>query len=514
MNTSVPRLLTERPRFRSETTAVRAAPRLCAGLSAALLLVACSSSGGPAPSAAPLSPAPATVADGAAVQAWTTTGDKSKLLAPESAGRFGNGAARPLQIAVDANQRFQVMAGFGASITDASGWLIQQRMSAAQRNALLSELFGRGPGGIGLDFTRLTIGASDFSRSHYSLNDRPPGQADPELVHFSIEANRGDVLPVVKQALAVNPQLQVMASPWSAPGWMKTTDSLVKGSLRPDRYDAFARYLVRYVQAYAAEGIPIFALTVQNEPHFEPDDYPGMRVEAQARAALIGQHLGPLLAREKLKVQLIDWDHNWDVPESPLAVLADPVARAFVAGVGWHCYVDEKYLTNQSVVRNAFPEKDVWLTECSGGEWKPVWAERLPWTVRNLIINSTRHWARGVQMWNLALDENHGPHLGGCKDCRGVVTIHSATGEVTRNLEYYALAHASKFVRLGAQRIASSAGSDGLDTVAFRNTDDGSVVLLVCNSAVSERSFSIVFGGQTLQASLARESVATYVWKP
>lgn len=492
-------------------TTPRSTTRPWPALAGLALLAACST-GSPDPSRPAQSASSA--ATGPAVEMWTTTGDKSKLLAREAAGTFGNSGAQPLTIDVDASQRFQTMTGFGASVTDATAWLMMRSMTPDQRTALLTELFGRGPGGIGLDFTRLTIGASDFSRHHYTLNDLPPGQTDLALDKFSIDVYRTELLPVMKQAMAINPQLQVMASPWSAPAWMKTSDSLIKGQLRPDRYDVFARYLVRYVQAFAAEGVPVFSLTVQNEPHFEPDDYPGMRVEAPARAALIGQHLGPQLARAGLKVQIVDWDHNWDVPESPLAVLADPVARSFVSGVGWHCYVDEKLLPNQSVVRDAYPDKDVWLTECSGGEWKPVWSERFPWTVRNLIVRTTRHWARGVQMWNLALDEKFGPHKGGCKDCRGVVTINSVTGAVTRNLEYYALAHASKFVRQGAQRIESSAGTDGLDTVAFRNTDDGSVVLLVCNSASSERRFTVRSGGQTLQATLARESVATYVWRP
>lgn len=470
------------------------------------LLAACGSGG------VPLSTAP--VAQGPRIESWTTTGDKAKLLAHETGPAFGNAATLALHVEVDAQTRYQTMVGFGAAITDATAWLMMQRQSEAQRTALLNELFGRGEGGVGFNFTRLTIGASDFSRQHYSFDDMPPGQTDFALANFSIDAQRADLLPVVRQALAINPGLQVMASPWSAPGWMKTSDSLIKGSLRPDRYDAFARYLLRYVQAFAAEGVPIFALTVQNEPHFEPGNYPGMRVDAAARAEFVGRHLGPLLAQQGAKVQIIEWDHNWDEPQAPLAVLADPVARPYVAGVGWHCYVSETLLPNQSVVRDAHPDKDVWLTECSGGEWKPLWSERLPWTVRHLVIGATRHWARGVQMWNLALDENHGPHLGGCSNCRGVVTIDSSTGAVTRNLEYYAFAHASKFVRPGAQRIASSAGRDSLDNVAFRNADDGSIVLIVNNSAASDQRFSVRAGGRTVQLSLARESVATYVWKP
>jgi glucosylceramidase len=457
-----------------------------------------------------LQAAPVDAGAGPAVEVWTTTGDKTRLLARETGLAFGGAAPLPLTIEVDADQRYQTMVGFGASITDASAWLIQHRMNPAQREALMQELFGRGEHGIGFEFTRLTIGASDFSRHHYSLDDRPAGQSDPTLAHFSIEPNRAELLPVVKQALRVNPGLQVMASPWSAPGWMKTSDSLIKGSLRPDMYDAFSRYLLRYVDAYAAEGVPIFALTVQNEPHFEPDDYPGMRVDSAARAELIGRHLGPLLAQRGLRTQVFDWDHNWDEPAAPLAVLADPVARSYVSGVAWHCYVGNVQV--QAAVHDAYPDKDAWFTECSGGEWKPHWPETLPWMVRNLVIGATRGWARGVLMWNLALDEQHGPHLGGCRDCRGVVTIDSRSGEVTRNLEYYALAHASKFVRPGAHRIASTATVGEIETVAFQNPD-GSIALLALNSAPAERRFSVRFRGRSFGYTLPRESVATFVWR-
>ena len=470
----------------------------------AALLAACSSK------------AVAPQANGAAgpvAEVWITTGDKTRLLVRD-ADRPMAAATGTATIEIDDTRRYQTMAGFGASITDASAWLIRHRMSASQRDALMAELFGRGPGGVGFDLTRLTIGASDFSRSHYTFADLPPGQSGGAMARFSLAPQRDDVLPVVRQARSINPGLQVMASPWSAPGWMKTNGSLIKGALRPDMREAFAHYLVNYVEAMAAEGVPIFALTVQNEPHFEPDDYPGMRVDAAARAALVGRYLGPLLLQRGLRTQVIDWDHNWDEPASPLAVLADPVARRHVSGVGWHCYASDTLLPNQSVVRDAHPDKDVWLTECSGGEWKPHWPETLPWMTRTLIIGAARHWARGVLMWNLALDEHHGPHLGGCKDCRGMVTIDSRSGEVTRNIEYYAFAHASKFVRAGAQRIASSPGADGLDNVAFRNADDGSIVLIVCNSTTMPRRFTVAHRGRLLEYTLDRESIATLTWRP
>ncbi|WP_454259179.1 glycoside hydrolase family 30 protein [Pseudoxanthomonas mexicana] len=412
---------------------------------------------------------------------------------------------------VDDTQRFQEIVGFGASLTDSSAWLIQHTLDARQRDALLEELFGREGNGLGLSFSRLTIGASDFSRHHYSLNDTPDGMPDPDLKHFSIDQNRGDVIPVARAMLAINPQLKIMASPWSAPGWMKDSNSLIQGRLLPQYYDVFSRYLLRYVDAYAAEGIPIFALTVQNEPDYEPKDYPGMRLNAPARARLIGDHLGPMIARRDSGPLIFDWDHNWDKPEEPMGVLSDPVAGNYVDAVAWHCYGGD--VAAQSPVHDAFPDKDAYMTECSGGDWEPVRSGGLPLQMKNIIIRSMRHWARGALFWNLALDENNGPYAGGCHTCRGVVTIDSRTGEITRTDEYYALAHASRFVRPGAHRIASSGPTDDLDNVAFRNADDGSLVLLVSNSAIQPRRFSVAHGERRFAYTLPARSVATFVWR-
>ena len=444
------------------------------------------------------------------VQVWITTSDRTQALSPGATPRSPQSGRPPVHIAIDPAQRYQSMLGFGASITDASAWLIQHRMSPSQRDQLLHALFGREGDAAGFDFTRLTIGASDFSRSHYSLDDMPKGRTDPGLARFSIEPNRGDVIPVTRAALAVNPQLKVMASPWSAPGWMKTSDSLIKGTLRPRYYDAFARYLVRYVDAYAAEGIPIFALTIQNEPAFEPDNYPGMRLSARARAQVIGRHLGPMLAARAQPVEIFDWDHNWDKPEEPLAVLGDPVASKYVSAVAWHCYGGD--VSAQSRVHDAFPDKDAYHTECSGGDWEPVKSGGLTLQARNLIVGTTRNWARGVLFWNLALDENRGPHAGGCDTCRGVVTIDSRTGRYQPTDDYYALAHASRFVRRGALRIGSSAGRDEVDNVAFLNPD-GRLALVVVNSAAQERTFSVAGGGARFAYTLPRKSLATFVWQ-
>lgn len=447
---------------------------------------------------------------GPIVQAWVTTTDRTKLLSREADVSFADIAPLSANIDVDSSVQYQEMVGFGAAITDAASWLIQNKMDANQRTALLQELFDSTTG-LGLSFTRLTIGASDFSRTHYSFDDVPAGQTDLTLAHFSIDANRAEVLPLVKSALALNPNLRVMASPWSAPGWMKTTDSLIKGSLRPEAYEAFSEYVLHYIEAYAAEGVPIYAITLQNEPHFEPGDYPGMRLDPAARTRLIGQYIGPRLAQRGLNTRILDWDHNWDEPTSPLTVLADETAHSYIDGVAWHCYGGE--VSAQTKVHDAYPEKDVYFTECSGGEWGSLRNDSLTWLTRNLIIGSTRGWAKGVLLWNLALDENHGPHLGGCGNCRGVVTINSSSGEVTRNPEYYALAHASRFVRPGAHRIDSGSLTGQLDTVAFQNTDS-SLVLIAANSTTSIQRFSVRNSEQTFQYELPAKSVATFVWQP
>lgn len=472
------------------------------------------SAGGSSNSSPP--PPPPTPVNGPVVQAWLTTPDQTNLVSRRPDLNFNSTGVSPENIDVNANIRHQAMVGFGAAITDASAILIQNHMNAAQRTALLEDLFGR-TGGIGLSFTRLTIGASDFSPSHYSLDDVPTGQTDYLLAQFSIAPMQGTVLPVVKSALTINPQLRVMATPWSAPAWMKSNDSLVKnaaspGVLRPQAYGAFAQYLVKFADAMEVEGVPLYALSPQNEPDYEPADYPGMLLDPAARAALIGQHLGPLLAQRSTPLRLLDWDHNWDKPASPQAVLADPVANPYVSGVAWHCYAGD--VSAQTTLHNAYPDKETYFTECSGGTWAPVWADNLLWNVRTLIIGSTRNWAKGVLLWNLALDENHGPHLGGCNNCRGVVTINSTTGNVTRNEEYYALAHASRFVRPGAQRIESGSSASGLENVAFLNIDDGSIVLIVANASGVASNFTVRQGGITFPASLPAGAVATYVWTP
>ena len=438
---------------------------------------------------------------------WMTSGDRSRLLSEQTPLRFeADPTPAGPAITVDADQRFQEMVGFGAAITDASAFLIQAKLADGPREALMRELFGREGDGLGFSFTRVTVGASDFSLDHYSLADTP----DPTLASFSTARMEEYVFPTVRQALAINPELKVMASPWSAPGWMKTTGSMIQGQLKPEFYPVYADYFRRYIESARANGVPTDYLSIQNEPDFEPDSYPGMRWAPQDRATFIGGHLGPRLRDAGISTRILEWDHNWDLPQQPLTALADARARPFIAGVAWHCYAGD--VPAQSEVRNVWPDKDVFFTECSGGEWAADFADSFSWTMKALIIGSTEHWARGVLMWNLALDEAYGPHAGGCGDCRGIVKIDSRTGAIERNQEYYAFGHASRFVRPGARRIASLE-PEGLSAVAFVNPD-GERVLIVLNEGAAAVAFDIREDGRSMAAELPARTAATYVWGP
>ena len=463
------------------------------------------------------------------VASWITTGDQSRLLqrqpdAPlaalprtltpwspgvETAGRL---PAPPLviEIATGPAARRQQMAGFGAALSSSSAWLLAEKLERAQRQALLAELFGPPPG-IALSVARLPLGADEFALGQYSYNDLPPGQSDDGLAQFSIEPDRAYLLPLVQDALAHNPALELIASPYSAPGWMKTSGSLLQGSLKPEAYDAYARYLKRYVDVYLEEGVSIHAITLQSDPAGGAADAPSMRLDDAARAQLIGKHLGPLLEDEGPLI--LEWDGNRDTPQAPLQVLQDKGAGPYVAGVAWHCYAGS--VDAQGALAAAHPGKSSYLTECSGGAWAPAWRDNLTHFGRTLVLAATRGAANGILFGNLALDQQGGPRIGGCRGCRGVVTLGDG-GALTRNPEYYALAHASRFVRPGAWRLDTSGGSlgqDGVDSAAFENRD-GSLVLVAVNSAAEARTFTVRAAAQSYAATLPPASVATYVWRP
>ena len=450
---------------------------------------------------------------GVMVHVWVSTADRRLRLARQLDVMAVETDAKTAtaDVIIDPSRKYQTMVGFGAALTDSSAWLLQNAMSASQRAALLRELFGPPPG-LNFRMLRVTIGASDFSLQHYTLDDMPAGEIDPGLQHFNVVPNQAYLIPALQDIMAVRPDAQIIASPWSAPAWMKSSANVIGGALLEEYESVYADYLLRFVDAFQGYGIPIFALTVQNEPAFLPLTYPGMELSAAARARLIGQYLGPALARRKNAPVILGWDHNWDTPGESLSVLADPDARSHMAGIAWHCYRGNP--SAQSTVHDAYPQMDAYLTECSGGDWPSARNGELLLFARNIVMESVRNWARGVIYWNLALDQNHGPHAGGCDECKGVVTIDSATGAVSRNDEYYAFGHFSRFVLPGAARVKSGNTNAGIHELAFQNPDDGSVVLVAVNDRTEVNHLTVSQGALRFAYDMPPSSVATFVWPP
>ncbi len=444
------------------------------------------------------------------VDVWLTRGDGLSLLEQRTSLTFqpGNGT-HATKVSLDPTTTYQTIDGFGAAVTESSAWLIQNEMSSAQRDALMNDLFSRDTG-IGLSYVRVPMAASDFALSPYTYNDLPAGQTDPTLSQFSIDRDRVDVIPTLQQARSINPELQLMASPWSPPAWMKTNGSLNGGSLKPEFYGAYADYFVKFVEAYGAEGLPIAAVTPQNEPLNPTPNYPSMSMQTFEQSDFIGDHLGPAFDAANLDTKILAFDHNWADWSYPIVVNNDPEAALYVDGAAFHGY--DGTVDQQSNYHDFFPDQEVHYTEITGGSFATDFASNLVYSVRNSVIGATRNWARSSIYWNIALDPNGDPHLpGGCDVCRGMVTIDPQTGEPTPEVEFYAYGQASKFVDPGAVRIASDTFDNVIETVAFRNPD-GSEVLIALNPGAASRWFNVLRDDKSFAYRLTGRSVATFVW--
>jgi glucosylceramidase len=495
-----------------------------ATVAAALIL----SGGSIAPASASPRPSPVRA------RVWVTTVDRSQLLQEQTPVAFRRGSSTQPTIVVDPEQTYQRVDGFGASITDSSAAVLH-RLTPAARDDTLRKLFDPGHG-IGVSFLRQPVGSSDFTAeaSHYTYDDVPAGETDFALRHFSIAHDEAQILPLLRRARQLNSSLTVMATPWSPPAWMKTTGSLVGGRLKDDPaiYQAYARYLVKFVQAYAAAGVPVDYLSVQNEPqNRHPNAYPGTDLPVRQQVKVI-EALGPLLRKASPRTKILAYDHNWathpgdvdstppgESPETdyPYEILSSTAAK-WVAGTAYHCYSGEP--SAQSALHDAYPDKGIWFSECSGshGPADPpaqFFRDTLVWHARNLAIGTTRNWAKSVVNWNIALDSTGGPHNGGCDTCTGLVTL-QPDGSVTTNAEYYTIGHLARFVKPGAVRIGSTSfGTTGWNgqimDVAFRNPD-GSTALVVHNENDDPRSFAVAVGDDLFEYTLPGGAVATFTW--
>lgn len=467
------------------------------------------------------------------VQVWVTTSDQTKLLAQQANVLFASDSGtNPYTIAVDETQVYQQLDGFGGTMSDSPAWLIANKLTSAQRTLLMNNLFSPSSG-IGISFLRQPIGANDLALSAYTYDNMPSGQTDPTLANFSIAHDSAYLIPVLQQALQLNPQLKIMATPWGVPGWMKTNGQLNGGDahVSTSAYGPLASYFVKYVQAYGAQGLPIYAVSPANEPQYNSTGYPSVLMTADEQNSFIKNNLGPAFANANVQTKILIYDHNWNDAGGPSPavypqrILSDSATNPYVAGTAWHCYGGDVALQTQ--VNNDYPAKETYETECAGGTWEgtPVWPNAFQNTM-GLIIESTRNWSRTVVRYAVALDTNNGPYLptaGACSGCRGLVTIDQSNGNVTYNADYYALGHVSKFVQPGAYRIGSTnydastitnvsvGGPGSLATVAFRNTD-GSKVLVVHNNASDSKTFKVKWGTQSFSYTLPAGAAATYKW--
>ncbi|MBC8155182.1 MAG: glucosylceramidase [Bacteroidetes bacterium] len=439
------------------------------------------------------------------IAVWLTNPDRSSLFRQQPGLSFSPATTSPNPtITVDETQPFQSIDGFGYTLTGGSAMLLQ-RMNAGARAALLTELFATDGNNIGVSYLRISIGASDLDDRVFSYDDLPAGQTDTSLTRFSLAPDRQYLIPVLKQILAINPTLKILGSPWSPPTWMKTNSNSKGGSLKPEFYETYARYFVKYVQGMQAEGIRIDAITIQNEP-LHPGNNPSLLMLPGEQATFIKKNLGPAFKAAGITTKIILYDHNADRPDYPITILNDPEAAQYVDGSAFHLYAGP--IDALTAVHDAHPTKNLYFTEQWVGAPGNL-AGDLAWHVKTLIIGATRHWSRTVLEWNLAADPQQNPHtVGGCDRCLGALTIDGDA--VTRNPAYYTVAVASKFVRPGSVRIGSTM-PETLPNVAFR-TPTGQTVVIVLNTRSSPQSFTIRHQDKATTATLPKGTVGTYVW--
>lgn len=437
---------------------------------------------------------------------WLTNGDKTALLQRQNTPMFFSTAMKTgTTVVVDDTQTFQTIDGFGYTLTGGSASLING-LPESRKAELLKELFSADGSGIGVSYLRLSIGASDLSAETFTYNEMPAGQTDPELKNFSIEKEMTDLLPVLKQIIAINPKIKIMGSPWTAPTWMKDNQAYRGGSLKPAYFGAYARYFVKYIEAMKAQGIVIDAITIQNEP-LHPGNNPSMYMKAEDQASFIKTALGPAFESAGIKTKIIIYDHNADRPDYPISILNDPAAKKYIDGSAFHLYGGN--ISALSKVQEAHPDKNLYFTEqWVGGPGN--FPEDLKWHVSTLIIGATRNWSKTVLEWNLAADPAYRPFTpdGGCTSCLGAITIDK---EVSRNVAYYVIGHASKFVTPGSVRVSSNQ-HDHIQNVAFK-TPEGKIVLIAMNTSGNAETFHLKYNGMTVTTTLPAGSAGTYTWE-
>jgi glucosylceramidase len=439
--------------------------------------------------------------DTTAISMVVTGGDKR--LATANPLSWASATSSADRIVVDPGQKFQSILGFGGALTDATCSTING-LPADKQNALLTKFFGSGQDSLSLNVCRTCIGASDYSSKAYSFDD---GNADPDLKRFSIDHDREYILPVLKKARAINPDLFLFSSPWSPPGWMKSNNSMLGGNMQRRYMPSYAEYFVKFLKGYEEAGVPIQAVTVQNEVDTDQDGkMPACAWPQEYEADFVRSHLGPAFEKHAVKTKIWLIDHNYNLWGRAVGELETPDVTKYASGIAWHGYVGDP--GKMELVHKAFPDIDMFWTEGGPDYTDKHYSDNWAWWGKS-FSGTLNNWCRSITTWNLALDEVGKPNIGPFS-CGGLVTVNSKSGELSYSGQYYAVGHFSKYVKKGAVRLASQSKIEGIDQVAFQNPD-GQFVLVVTNGG-GERSIKVQVGDRSFDLKMAADSMATLYW--
>jgi glucosylceramidase len=436
------------------------------------------------------------------IEVWITAGEKRCARSGAISWRPASNATPTNAIALHPENKFQDVLGFGAAFTDAACYTLN-RLAPDAREALFHEMFH--PSQMALSVCRVCMGSSDYSTSLYSYDE---GDPDPDLRRFSIDHDRAYILPMLREARQVQPDLFLFASPWSPPGWMKAGGSMLGGSMRQKYLPQYAQYFLKFLQGYAAENVPVQGVTPQNEVDTDQDGrMPACIWPQEYEIAFVRNHLGPLLRKNNLDTQIWILDHNYNLWGRALCELDAPGLREFCNAVAWHGYVGGAEMIDK--VHDAHPDASMHWTEGGPDYTSPDY--QTDWTTWGVTFTGAlRHWCRSLTAWNFALDEQGRPNIGPFP-CGGVVTVDSKTRAITHSGQFWALAHFGRFIRRGARRFDSQSAVHDLHHVALENPG-GSSVLVVTNSGPA-RTVTLQMNGMQAELSLEHDSLTTYSWK-
>ncbi len=435
------------------------------------------------------------------ISVWVTDDTHQAAQVSRVSWHAASSSATNDAISLNPGKQYQEMLGFGAAFTDASCYMLNQ-LSPEARAELFHTLFH--PSEMGLTVCRTCIGSSDYSTEVFSYND---GDVDPELKRFSIEHDRAYVLPILREARKVNPDLFLFSSPWSPPGWMKANKSMLGGSMRREYMPSYANYFLKFLQGYEAEGVPVQAITIQNEVDTDQDGrMPACIWPQEYEADFVSSHLGPLFKESGTKTKIWLIDHNYNLWGRAVGELETPGVRDYANAIAWHGYVGKPEWMDR--VHERYPDVDMFWTEGGPDYTAPDYAtDWVKWS--SMFTDILRNCCRAITGWNFALDERGRPNIGPFS-CGGLVTIHSQSKAISYSGQFRALAQYSRFVRRGARRFDSTAAAKDIQHLAFQSPD-GQKVLMLTNPGAA-RNCTVRLGDQAATIALTRNSITTLRW--